>query len=113
MIISILLPALNNARTQAGATLCLANLRQITTAFQMYVNNNKGKTVGYSTAVITNKSDGEPQNGFWMHEMKPFNGDIFPGVDSMDYAVPALAAGTYKFLCTVHPNMTGTLTVGS
>jgi len=76
MLISILLPALNNARTQARATQCLANLRQITTAFQMYVNNNKGKTVGYSTAVITNKSDNEPQNGFWMHEMKPFNGDI-------------------------------------
>jgi len=75
MLISILLPALNNARTQARATQCLANLRQITTAFQMYVNNNKGKTVGYSTAVIMAK-DGEPQNGFWMHEMKPFNGDI-------------------------------------
>ena len=26
-------------------------------------------------------------------------------------AVPALAAGTYSFVCTVHPNMTGTLTV--
>ena len=53
----------------------IANLRQVTTAFQMYVNNNKGKTVGYSTATIMAK-DGEPQNGFWMHEMKPFNGDI-------------------------------------
>ena len=27
-----------------------------------------------------------------------------------DYQVPALAAGTYPFICTVHPNMTGTLT---
>ena len=27
------------------------------------------------------------------------------------YAVPPLAAGTYTFVCTVHPNMTGTLTV--
>jgi len=25
--------------------------------------------------------------------------------------VPALDAGTYKFVCDVHPNMTGTLTV--
>jgi plastocyanin len=25
--------------------------------------------------------------------------------------VPALPAGTYSFVCSVHPNMTGTLTV--
>jgi len=28
------------------------------------------------------------------------------------YDVPALAAGTYQFVCTVHPNMIGTLKVG-
>jgi plastocyanin len=27
------------------------------------------------------------------------------------YDVPALPAGTYAFVCSVHPNMTGTLTV--
>ena len=26
-------------------------------------------------------------------------------------AVPALTAGSYAFVCTIHPNMTGTLTV--
>ena len=39
-----------------------------------------------------------------------FNGEIFPGVATKTYDVPALAAGAYTFLCTVHPNMTGTLT---
>ncbi len=39
-----------------------------------------------------------------------FKGEIFPGVDQRDYAVPALPAGSYPFVCTVHPNMTGTLT---
>jgi cytochrome c oxidase subunit 2 len=39
-----------------------------------------------------------------------FNGEIFPGVAKMTYDVPALPAGSYTFLCTVHPNMTGTLT---
>ena len=40
-----------------------------------------------------------------------FKGEIFPGVAEKVYAVPALQAGTYGFACTVHPNMTGTLTV--
>jgi plastocyanin len=40
-----------------------------------------------------------------------FKGDIITGVAETNYAVPALAAGTYTFVCTVHPNMTGTLTV--
>jgi len=39
-----------------------------------------------------------------------FKGDIFPGVAAKDYQVPALQAGTYSFVCDVHPNMTGTLT---
>jgi len=39
-----------------------------------------------------------------------FKGDIFPGVETRDYQVPALSAGDYPFTCTVHPTMTGTLT---
>jgi plastocyanin len=41
-----------------------------------------------------------------------FLGDLFNGPETRDYQVPALAAGTYEFICTVHPNMVGTLTVG-
>ncbi len=40
-----------------------------------------------------------------------FKGDIITGDAEIDYAIPALKAGTYPFVCTVHPNMTGTLTV--
>lgn len=40
-----------------------------------------------------------------------FNGEIFPGVETRTYDVPPLAAGAYQFVCSVHPNMTGTLTV--
>ena len=42
-----------------------------------------------------------------------FSGATFPGIATQTYDVPALAAGSYPFMCTVHPNMTGTLTVGS
>jgi cytochrome c oxidase subunit 2 len=39
-----------------------------------------------------------------------FKGAIFQGPGAQDYQVPALAPGTYQFVCSVHPNMTGTLT---
>jgi plastocyanin len=42
-----------------------------------------------------------------------FAGDLVTGPATVDYQVPALKAGTYTFLCSIHPTMTGTLTVGS
>jgi plastocyanin len=52
-----------------------------------------------------------------IHEGTPtgpevFQGEVFPGVAERTYDVPGLPAGTYGFVCTVHPNMTGTLTAG-
>ncbi len=41
-----------------------------------------------------------------------FKGDIITGPAQADYQVPALPPGTYQFVCSVHPNMTGTLKVG-
>lgn len=40
-----------------------------------------------------------------------WKGEIFPGPAKKTYDVPALKAGSYGFICTVHPSMTGTLTV--
>jgi plastocyanin len=40
-----------------------------------------------------------------------FTGATFNGVATQAYDVPALGAGSYPFQCTVHPSMTGTLTV--
>jgi prepilin-type N-terminal cleavage/methylation domain-containing protein/prepilin-type processing-associated H-X9-DG protein len=42
VLISILLPALSRTRDQANAIKCLANMKQIGTAFVLYVNDNKG-----------------------------------------------------------------------
>lgn len=62
-----------------------------------------------------NNDAGTPHN-VAIHEGSPtgtekFKGEIFPGVAEKTYDVPALPAGAYAFVCTVHPNMTGTLTV--
>ena len=40
-----------------------------------------------------------------------FQGEIFNGDDERLYDIPPLAAGGYVFICTVHPNMVGALTV--
>ena len=66
------------------------------------------------TIVFTNNDAGIPHN-VAIHEESPtgplvWAGDIFNGVETRAYEVPALPAGTYGFVCTVHPNMTGTLT---
>jgi len=40
-----------------------------------------------------------------------FEGSIVNGPAQMIYNVPALAAGTYTFVCSIHSNMTGTMVV--
>ncbi len=40
-----------------------------------------------------------------------FKGEIITGPAQVSYQIPALAAGSYTFLCDVHPTMTGTVTV--
>jgi plastocyanin len=42
---------------------------------------------------------------------KVFKGDTVAG-KRVDYQVPALAAGAYTFICEVHPDMKGMLTIG-
>ena len=40
-----------------------------------------------------------------------FESEILTGPADVDYSLPDLAPGSYTFTCTIHPNMTGTLTV--
>ncbi len=60
LLISILLPSLNRARQQAKMINCLSNLRQLGTAFQMYINENKGKSLMYDATY----------QRFWMNQMR-------------------------------------------
>jgi len=62
-----------------------------------------------------NKDPGTPHN-VAIHQGSPsgaevFKGEVFSGVATKTYDVPALTAGPYAFVCTVHPTMTGTLDV--
>ena len=34
-----------------------------------------------------------------------FTSETFPGVETRSFDAPALTAGPYQFVCTVHPNM--------
>ena len=49
LLISLLLPALGSARSEARAIACLSNIRQIGTALVMYANDHK-VFVGYNAA---------------------------------------------------------------
>lgn len=64
--------------------------------------------------VFANNDAGTPHN-VAIHKDNPtgeevFKGEIFDGVTTKTYDVPAIDAGAYAFVCTVHPNMVGTLT---
>jgi len=65
------------------------------------------------TIVFDNEDAGTPHNIDIKdaNNNSVFKGDIFPGVAKQNYNVPTLQAGSYTFVCDVHPNMTGTLTV--
>jgi plastocyanin len=41
-----------------------------------------------------------------------FQGEIVTGPTTVVYDVPALPAGGYTFVCSIHPNMTGSLSAG-
>lgn len=65
-----------------------------------FQNDDAGTT--HNVAIYTDESASEAL----------FQGEIITGVDSIEYAIPAIPAGTYFFRCDVHPNMNGTVNVG-
>jgi plastocyanin/cytochrome c553 len=101
-------PAASGGGTAVGATLQIGamNIAYDTTELTAPANTafaiefkNMDAGIPHNVAIL----DGNNQS--------VFTGDIFNGSETRTYSVPALPAGTYKFACTVHPNMAGTLTV--
>jgi cytochrome c oxidase subunit 2 len=94
----------------AGPTL------QITASGIQYVEKSLTAPAGTPFQIaFDNQDPGTPHN-VSIHKDSPtgeevFKGEVFPGVATKTYDVPALPAGTYGYVCTVHPTMTGTLTV--
>ena len=68
--------------------------------------------VGSPFVIAFDNQDGAPHNIAITDASgaKVFKGDIVAG-KQVDYQVGALPAGTYGFICEVHPDMKGTLTV--
>ena len=73
LLISMLLPALNKARSAANSVACASNLRQIGIMYQMYVDANRGK--GMITPIGVDHSS-SPANkwgkaGGWTSQLLP------------------------------------------
>jgi len=90
----VTITAVNVAFTTASVTVPAG--KPFTIRFQ-----NNDASIPHNVAI---RPDGAAGPAVW-------TGEIFPGVDSRLYQVSALQAGTYTFICDLHPTMTGTLTV--
>ena len=84
LLISILLPALNKAREDAKRVRCLSNQRQLTMAYIMYAQDNKGHIAGANTGTFT----GNPNFYDWVAIGSTLNslaqGKIWPYVKNYD-----------------------------
>ena len=76
-----------------------------------FVNPAVSVKAGAAFAIDFDNQDGAPHNIAISDASgaKVFKGDIVSS-SKVTYQVPALAAGTYTFVCEVHPDMKGTIT---
>jgi prepilin-type processing-associated H-X9-DG protein/prepilin-type N-terminal cleavage/methylation domain-containing protein len=72
ILAAMLLPALNKAREQAKKIGCVNNLKQIGTAFVLYVDDNDD---------ILPRAEGSGTN-LWLEQLRPYLGNRMPGLKS-------------------------------
>jgi plastocyanin len=81
--------------------------------------------IAFTTAQVTAPADAPFTGAFDNQDTVPhdvvikddsggtvFQGEIVTGPKAVVYDVPALTAGGYTFVCSIHPNMTGSLSAG-
>ena len=68
-------------------------------------------TAGAAFTIAFDNQDGAPHNIVIddASGTQVFKGEVVSS-KTVDYAVPALAAGSYSFKCEIHPDMKGTIT---
>ena len=76
-----------------------------------FVQTDVTVPAGAPFAIAFDNQEGAPHNVAIRNAsgQSVFKGDIVSNT-KVTYQVPALAAGSYTFICEVHPNMKGTIT---
>src|SRR5258708_32433742 len=96
LLISILLPVLGKARKAASTTKCLATVRQLGTALQMYMQASKGKSIPYYLY------DSKEELGLWIGQLRPVYSNIDQSRLCPDGNDPA-APGSGRWGATFQP----------
>jgi plastocyanin len=109
------------AACSSGSAPATAPVPQDPKALQIAAKDLKFSTASLSAAadtsfsIVFDNQEGAPHNVAIYKDdgltQRVFGPDPFSGPKAETYAVPALAAGTYVFICDVHKEMKGTLTI--
>ncbi len=102
-------PSAASSAAASGATGSVVNLKAQNIAFDP---KNLTAPAGAAFQIAFDNQDNATMHDVVIKDgsgKEVFKGDLVTGVAQKTYNVPALQAGSYTFVCTVHPTMTGTL----
>jgi prepilin-type N-terminal cleavage/methylation domain-containing protein len=75
LLMSILMPALAKVRNQAKVVMCQTNLKQMSLAYSMYLNDNSGFFSEFYTSQLAYQAGQRNSNGSWFWVLKPYYKD--------------------------------------